>query len=459
METRIKMDEIIQRQREYFQSGITLDINFRKEMLSKLYKTIKDYEDEICTSLKKDLNKSFDESYMCEIGLCLSEITYMLKHIKSFAKKQRVLSPLAQFPSSSYTLKVPYGTVLIIAPWNYPFLLAIEPLIDAIAAGNVCIIKPSEYAPETAKTIEKMLSSCFEDKYVKVINGDHNVSKSLLNYKYDFIFYTGGESVGKEVLKKAALNLTPAVLELGGKSPCIIDTDVNLKLAAKRIIFGKFLNAGQTCVAPDYILCPRALKNDLKKELIIQIKKQYNDALNDETYVRIINNKHFIRLLALINKDKVIYGSKYDSDKLKIEPTILDDVSFDDTVMKEEIFGPILPIVYYDEYADIFKILTDKPHPLALYIFSNNKLHIAEISKRINYGGGCINYTIIHLASNNLPFGGVGNSGIGNYHGKYGFDAFSHTKAIVDKKTWLDLPMRYHPYKKNNAKLVRIFLK
>lgn len=451
------MEDIILRQREYFQSGITLNVNFRIKMLKKLYKAIKDFEDEICISLKKDLNKSKEESYMCEIGLCLSEISYMLKHLKGFTKKQRVSSPLAQFPSSSYMLKVPYGNILIIAPWNYPFLLAIEPLIDAIASGNVCIIKPSEFSIETSKTIEKMLCSCFDDSYVKVINGDHNVSKSLLNYKYDFIFYTGGEKVGKEILKKASENLTPVVLELGGKSPCIIDLDANLKLAAKRIVFGKFLNAGQTCVAPDYILCPRSLKNDFKKELLEQIKSQYGNALSDDTYVKIINNKHFVRLLALINQNKVIYGSKYDSDSLKIEPTVLDDVSFDDLIMKDEIFGPLLPIVYYDEYTDIYKILADKPHPLALYIFSNNKEHIAELTKRINYGGGCINDTIIHLATSSLPFGGVGNSGMGNYHGKHGFDTFSHTKSIVDKKIWLDLPMRYHPYKKINDKLVRLF--
>lgn len=453
------MEDIILRQREYFQSGITLNVNFRIKMLKKLYKAIKDFEDEICISLKKDLNKSKEESYMCEIGLCLSEISYMLKHLKGFTKKQRVSSPLAQFPSSSYMLKVPYGNILIIAPWNYPFLLAIEPLIDAIASGNVCIIKPSEFSIETSKTIEKMLCSCFDDSYVKVINGDHNVSKSLLNYKYDFIFYTGGEKVGKEILKKASENLTSVVLELGGKSPCIIDLDANLKLAAKRIVFGKFLNAGQTCVAPDYILCPRSLKNDFKKELLEQIKSQYGNALSDDTYVKIINNKHFVRLLALINQNKVIYGSKYDSDSLKIEPTVLDDVSFDDLIMKDEIFGPLLPIVYYDEYTDIYKILADKPHPLALYIFSNNKEHIAELTNRINYGGGCINDTIIHLATSSLPFGGVGNSGMGNYHGKHGFDTFSHTKSIVDKKIWLDLPMRYHPYKKINDKLVRLFLK
>lgn len=453
------MQELISKQKSYFQRGVTLDLDFRKEMLKKLYEAINNYEEEICSSLKIDLNKSNEESYMCEIGLCLSEISYMLKHLKGLCSKKRILSPLAQFPSSSYTLKVPYGSVLIIAPWNYPFLLAIEPLIDAIAAGNVCIIKPSEFAPNTANTIKKMIESCFDESYVKVITGDHNVSKSLMNYKFDFIFYTGGEKVGKEILKKAADNLTPVVLELGGKSPCIIDTEVNLKLAAKRIVFGKFLNAGQTCVAPDYILCPRSLQNEFKKELLSQIEKQYPKALEDNTYVKIINNKHFIRLLSLIDQNKVIYGSRYNSDDLKIEPTILDNVSFNDAVMKEEIFGPILPIIYYERYEDIIKLLEDKPHPLALYIFSNNKKHIKEISERINYGGGCINDTIIHLALPNLPFGGVGNSGMGNYHGKYGFDTFSHIKSIVDKKMWLDLPMRYHPYKKISDKLVRFFLK
>lgn len=442
----MNIEEIVNKQRTYFLSGKTLDIDFRISNLKKLYNMIKKYENQLYEALYLDLNKSDYESYMCEIGLTLSEITYMLKHIRKFTKKQTVKTPLSQFHAFSYSINSPYGNTLIIAPWNYPFLLSIEPLVDSIAAGNTAIIKPSEYSIHTSEVMEKMIKECFDEEYVCVINGDANTSQKLLQQKFDFIFFTGSTTIGKEVLKQSVNNLTPVVLELGGKSPCIIDEDVDIKLAAKRIIFGKMVNLGQTCVAPDYILCHNNVKESLVAELVKQLDKQYSNALNNQDYGKIINTKHFERLLKLIDTNKVIYGGKYNKDTLKIEPTIMDNVTFTDNVMQEEIFGPILPIITYDKYEDIYDILLDKPHPLALYVFSNNTKHIDEITHRINFGGGCINDTLIHLATSELPFGGVGNSGMGAYHGKDGFEAFSHKKAIVDKKTWIDLPMRYQPY-------------
>ena len=456
----MNIEEIVNKQRNYFLSGKTLDIDFRINSLKKLYNIIKKYEKQICDALYQDLNKSDYESYMCEIGLTLSEISYMLKHIRKLAKKHTVLTPLSHFHSHSYSINTPYGNTLIISPWNYPFLLSIEPLVDSIAAGNTAIIKPSEYSPHTSMIMEKMIKECFDEAYVTIINGDADTSKELLKQQFDFIFFTGSSAIGKEVLKQSANHLTPVVLELGGKSPCIIDEQVNVKLAAKRIIFGKMVNLGQPCVAPDYILCHKNIKDALVKELIKQLNIQYPDPLHNKDYGKIINEKHFDRLLSLIDTNKVIYGGKYDKTTLKIEPVIMDNISFDDKVMQQEIFGPILPIITYDHYEDIYNILLTKPSPLALYIFSDNRQHIDEITNRIRFGGGCINDTLIHLATSNLPFGGVGNSGMGAYHGKVGFEAFSHKKAIVDKKKWIDLPMRYQPYdRKLFSKIIRIFLK
>ncbi|MGN1406415.1 MAG: aldehyde dehydrogenase, partial [Erysipelotrichaceae bacterium] len=440
----MKIKELVKRQKEYFKSGITLDIDFRKRALKKLYKTIKDNEQNIYASLKTDLNKSDYETYMCEMGLVLSEISYMLKHIESLSGDKRVLTPLSQFHAHSYIKKEPFGTVLIMAPWNYPFLLSIEPLVDAIAAGNTAIIKPSELSPNTSELIGRIIRDNFDEEYIAVVNGGIETANKLLDERFDMIFFTGSTKVGKIVAEKASHNLIPCVLELGGKSPCVVDEEVNIKLAAKRIVFGKFLNAGQTCVAPDYVFCHKSIKDELVKEIVKQIEIQYQDALNNDDYVNIVSEKHLNRLLSLIDKDKVVYGGNYS--ELKIEPTVIDKVSFDDEIMKEEIFGPLLPILSYERYEDIIDTLNKLDKPLALYIFSDNKKHIKELSTRLSYGGGCINDTVIHLASSRLPFGGVGNSGMGMYHGKYGFEAFSHLKSIVDKKNWLDLPMRYQKY-------------
>lgn len=453
--------EIISKQREYFKSGATLTVEFRIDSLKKLYATVKLHENDIAAALKFDLGKSNFESFMCEIGMVLSEISYMIKHTKKFASKKRVRTPLAQFASSSYRQPTPYGNVLIMSPWNYPFLLSIGPLIDAIAAGNTAIIKPSAYSPYTSEVVKKIISDTFATEHVAVVTGGRRENSALLEQKFDFIFFTGSQNVGKEVLRHAAEYLTPVVLELGGKSPCIVDDSAKIKIAAKRIVFGKFLNCGQTCVAPDYVLCDKKIKNILISEICNQIIEQYSEnPLNNNDYGKIINDKHFERICKLIDKEKVVTGGAFDKEKLKIEPTLMDNVTWDDAVMQEEIFGPVLPVLTYDKFEDVFDLLYDKQKPLALYLFSENKKHIKEITRRVSYGGGCINDTIIHLATSEMGFGGVGESGMGQYHGKAGFETFSHTKSIVDKKTFIDLPMRYQPYSKSfYNKLVRFFLK
>lgn len=455
------IQQVVEKQREYFQSGATLSIKFRMEMLKKLYATIKKYETEIGEALTADLGKSAYEGFMCETGLVLSEISYMIKHVRKFAKPKKVHTPLAQFASKSYKKPTPYGNVLIMSPWNYPFLLTIDPIADAIAAGNTAVVKPSAYSPATSAIIKKIITECFSSEYVAVITGGRKENAALLEQKFDFVFFTGSQNAGKEVLRHTAEYLTPAVLELGGKSPCIVDSSAKIELAAKRIVFGKYLNCGQTCVAPDYILCENSIKDELVKEIVVQIKKQYGEKpLENPDYGKIVNEKHFERIYGLIDQEKVVFGGGRDATKLQIEPTVTDDVTWQDAVMQEEIFGPVLPILTFKTFDDVYAILKDKPKPLALYLFSENKRHIHDITERCSYGGGCINDCVIHLATSEMGFGGVGESGMGSYHGKDGFNAFSHTKSIVDKKTWIDLPMRYQPYKsKFYEKLLHVFLR
>ena len=454
------IDNVLWKQKEFFNKGNTLSIKFRLEMLKKLKQAVVKYEKEILEALYLDLNKSEFEGYMCEIGMALNEISHMIKHIKKYSKVRKVKTPLAQFKSKSFVKPCPYGNTLIISPWNYPFLLSIDPLVASIASGNTAIIKPSEYSINTSKVIEKMINECFDEEYIKVVNGEVETSTYLLSQNFDFIFFTGSTKVGKIVLKSAAEHLIPTVLELGGKSPCIVDSSAKLKLAAKRIIFGKLINVGQTCVAPDYIYCQEEIKDELIKELIIQIKEQYGeDYLSCPYYGKIINKIHFERIINLINQDKVIYGGKFNKDLLKIEPTILDNIDFNDEVMLEEIFGPILPILTFKSVDEVINNLNNRPKPLAFYIFSEDKNNINKLMDRCLFGGGCINVTIIHLATNEMGFGGVKESGMGSYHGKVGFDAFSHNKSVVNKKPWLDLPMRYAPYKNKYLNLVKKFLK
>lgn len=456
-----EISSLLEAQRKFFRSGATLSVSFRTEQLKKLRCAVKKHEKDICEALHADLGKSDYESYMCEIGLALTEISYMIKNAKRLSAEKRVHTPISQFHSKSYKISEPYGNVLIMSPWNYPFLLSIEPLADAIAAGNTAVVKPSAYSPETSRIISDIIGECFSPEYVATVSGGRLENAALLEERFDMIFFTGSQTVGKEVLRHAAENLTPAVLELGGKSPCIVDGSADIELAARRIVFGKYLNCGQTCVAPDYILCEASVKESFIREVIKQIREQYGEEpLKNENYGRIVNEKHFNRLIGLIEREKLVFGGEYDAETLKIAPAVMDGVTFDDRIMGEEIFGPIMPIITFDSLDGVIDGLKAKEKPLALYIFSRNKRNIKRVTGEVSYGGGCVNDCVIHLATSEMGFGGVGESGMGSYHGSAGFSAFSHEKSIVDKKTWIDLPMRYAPYKSRiYRKLLRFFLK
>ena len=456
-----EIEALLEEQRRFYRSGATLPVAFRVEMLKKLYAAVKKYEPQIGEALKADLGKSGYEGFMCETGLVLSEISYMIRHTRRFAREHTVWTPLAQFASRSYQKPSPYGNVLIMSPWNYPFLLTIDPLADAIAAGNTVILKPSAYSPATSAMVEKIVSECFPPEFVAVVTGGRQENACLLEQKFDLVFFTGSQGVGREVLRHTAETLTPAVLELGGKSPCIVDSTAKIKLAAKRIVFGKFLNCGQTCVAPDYVLCHERVKEAFVAAVREQIAKQYGvQPLENPDYGRIINKKHFDRLCGLIDESKVVLGGQHRKETLQLAPTVMDHVAWEDAVMQEEIFGPIMPILTFRDFEEVYETLSRRPKPLALYIFSEDKARIREVTARCAYGGGCVNDVVIHLATSEMGFGGVGESGMGSYHGKAGFDAFSHTKSIVDKKTWMDLPMRYQPYtNKLYEALLHIFLR
>ena len=458
--TKKEINDIVVKQKKYFQTGATLSVNTRISGLRRLYTAISQNEERIHDALRKDLGKSGFESYMCETGLVLEEISYMLKHIRRFSREKRVHTPLSQFHSRSYKKPSPYGVTLIMSPWNYPFMLTLSPLVDALAAGNTAVVKPSACSPHTSNVIQHILSKCFDPQYVAVVTGGRAENTFLLREHFDYIFFTGSQSVGKEVMRNAAEHLTPVTLELGGKSPCIVDQTADIKLAARRIVFGKYLNCGQTCVAPDYVYCHRSVKDRLIKEVQTQIQKQYGkEPLQNPDYGKIINEKHFDRILGLIDEKKIVQGGKADRKTLQIEPTVLDNVSFSDGVMQEEIFGPLMPVLTYDSLEEVIRTINSMPHPLALYFFTSDKSAAKEVTSRCGFGGGCINDTIIHLATTEMGFGGFGESGMGAYHGKTGFDTFTHYKSIVDKKTWLDLPMRYQPYQKLHEKMVRFFLK
>ena len=456
-----EIESLLEKQKEYFKSGVTLPVSFRIRQLDKLYAAVQKYTEAISDALALDLGKSPYESFLCETGLVLSEISYMKKHVKRFSRQKTVHTPMAQFASRSFTQPMPYGNTLIMSPWNYPLLLSLDPLADAIAAGNTVLLKPSAYSPATSRILAQMISECFPPEYVSVVTGGREENAALLDQKFDLIFFTGSQAVGREVLRHAAGYLTPVVLELGGKSPCIVDETADLSLAARRIVFGKFLNCGQTCVAPDYILCQTSVKDALLSEIKKQIKIQFGEApLQNKNYGKIINEKHFHRLCSLIEPDKVVFGGETDEAACRIAPTVMDPVCDADKVMQEEIFGPLLPVLTYNSFEQLLEELKDKEKPLALYLLSHNKEHIRRVTRELSYGGGCINDVVIHLATSEMGFGGVGASGMGSYHGKDGFLAFSHTKSMVDKKTWIDLPMRYQPYQNSfYEKLLHFFLK
>ena len=458
--TREEIALIVEKQRSYFQTGATLPVEFRINALKKLQQLILSHEAEIAEALNQDLGKSAVEGYMCETGMVLSEIHYMLHHVRAFAKEKTVRTPLVQFASRSYQKPSPYGVALIMSPWNYPLLLTLDPLVDALAAGNTVVIKPSAYSPATSALLKTLLESVFSPEYVAVITGGREENACLLDQKFDYIFFTGSKAVGQTVLEKAARHMTPATLELGGKSPCIVHRSADLKLTARRIVFGKFLNCGQTCVAPDYLLCDEAVKEELVGYLKEEVIRQYGtNPMENPAYGKIITDKHFQRIRGLIDPEKTVIGGTYNADTRKIEPTILDCVTWQDAVMREEIFGPILPVLTFRDQEEVIDLVNGHDKPLALYVFSKNKDFIDKVLSQCSFGGGCVNDVIIHLATCNMGFGGVGESGMGAYHGKTGFDAFTHYKSVVDKKTWLDLPMRYQPYTKLNEKLIRMFLK
>ena len=452
--------EIIEKQRAFFSTGATLDVNYRIAALKKLSMALEQKESAIAQALHTDLGKSAEESYMCETGIVRSEISYMLRHIRRFAKKQIVATPLAQFASCSYKKPMPYGVTLIMSPWNYPFMLSLDPLVDAIAAGNTVVLKPSAYSPAVSKLLKEMIGELFPEEYIAVVEGGREENAYLLDQKFDYIFFTGSKAVGQLVLEKAAKHLTPVTLELGGKSPCIVDKSAKLELAARRIVFGKFLNCGQTCVAPDYILCHSSVKDRLVECLKAEIARQYgSDYTNNPLYGKIISKKHFDRVIGLIEQDKVVSGGHFDTVSQKIEPTIMDGITWDSRVMGEEVFGPLLPILTFDEIDDVIETVNSHDKPLALYIYAEDRKVIREVTARCTFGGGCVNDCIIHLATSNMGFGGVGESGMGAYHGKTGFETFTHYKSIVDKKTWMDLPMRYQPYHKLGDWLIHLFLR
>jgi aldehyde dehydrogenase (NAD+) len=424
------------------------DIKYRKETLKKLLFNIQKNEDLIVKALFDDFKKPEFEAVLTETNYVISDLKSTIKNIDKWAKPKRVFPSILNFPSTDFIYKEPYGDVLVIAPWNYPFQLALCPLIAAIAAGNKVVLKPSELTSNTSAIIAKIIEKSFHINHVEVIQGGVEVSDKLLAKRWDYIFFTGSVSVGKIVSKAAAEHLTPITLELGGKNPCIIDQTANLKLAAKRIVWGKFINAGQTCIAPDYILIQKNMKINFITFLIDEIIQAYGKKIKDSPdYARIINTKNWVRLTGMIASEKVIFGGESDAADFYISPTLLDEPDLESPVMKEEIFGPILPILAYESEQDIDAVISKYEKPLAFYVFSENDSFTKKMILRYSFGGGCINDTISHFSNKRLPFGGVGHSGIGAYHGKLSFDVFSHHKAIVKKANWLDLPMRYAPYK------------
>lgn len=448
------MKKIMEKQQQFFNSDGTKDIEFRINMLKKLQSAIMSNKNEIYEALKLDLNKSESEAYLTEIQIVLSEIKVAIKNIRKWYKPNRVKTPISHFPSSSYVYSEPYGSVLILSPWNYPFQLALAPLVGAIAAGNCAVLKVSKSSVNVSHVIDKIISETFDEKYI-YCTGDRYSYDEILDQKYDFIFFTGSENVGKIVMEAASKNVTPLVLELGGKSPCIVDKDANIDLAAKRIVWGKYLNSGQTCVAPDYVMIDESIKSEFLKEAKKYILLMYNDAIKNEDYPKIINKHHYERLCTLISNETNKIGGNSDEGKLKIEPTIFDKAKFDDEIMKEEIFGPILPIISYSNLDEAIKKIKSRPKPLALYMFSDNKKVVDKVLNSVPFGGGCVNDVIMHLANHHLPFGGVGSSGMGSYHGKYSFEVFSNQKGIIKNKNYFDVTLRYPPYNEKKLKTIK----
>ncbi len=446
---------IKENQHRFFDSGKTKDINFRLKQLDILENGLLKHEQAMLDALKKDLNKSAFEAFLAEFGMILEEIRHVKRRLKSWARPKRVPTPFTLFGAKSRIYSEPYGVVLIISPWNYPMYLTFGPLIGAIAAGNCAIVKPSELVPTVSGVLHDMLADMFPEEYVAVIEGDAETSKALLEEKFDYIFFTGSTQIGRSVMQQAAKHLTPVTLELGGKSPCIVDETADISLTAKRVVWGKCLNAGQTCIAPDYLYVHESVKEKFVDELKTNITKLYSDdPLANGNWPSIVNERHFDRLLQLIEGESVVAGGRSNREKRSIEPTLLDHVSWESPVMQEEIFGPILPILTFSSIEDAITQVKTQAKPLALYLFSNDKATQDEVLRSISFGGGCINDTIYHIATPHLPFGGVGDSGIGAYHGRSSFDLFSHRKSILKQTNLFDLPFRY-PTMKNGLALMR----
>ncbi len=450
--------ELIEMQRHHFASGATFDVKRRKEHLRRLHGTILRYERRIAKALAEDLRKSSFESYMSETGIVLEELRYLISHVGAWARPRHVRTPLAQFPARSFVVSEPYGVTLIMAPWNYPFQLCMIPLVGALCAGNTVILKPSAYAPHTSAIIEEIVTATFDPALVTVVQGGRTENQKLLDHRFDYIFFTGSGPVGSLVMERAARYLTPLTLELGGKSPAVVDSSSHLKLAARRIAFGKFLNAGQTCIAPDYVLIEKSVEQPFLEYLSKAIEEFFPD--NDFSNLpSIVNTKHFDRLLSLLEGESCIVGGQWNRETLQIHPTVLNSVHMESPVMQEEIFGPILPILTFETIDEAVAIIKNRPTPLALYLFTTRASVEKIFTQRLSFGGGCINDTIIHIATSHMGFGGVGDSGKGKYHGKASFETFSHQKGMVKKSNLIDLPLRYHPYSERKNRIIRWFLR
>ncbi len=450
------IETIVKNCKAFFETNITKDYKFRLAQLKKLEELLHKNEKEILHALYSDLHKTDFEGYFSELGIVKEELKFTLRHLKKWIKPKKVPTPLAHFKSSSKILYEPFGTALIMSPWNYPVNLTLAPLVGAVAAGNCAVIKPSNYSPAVSAVLDKLISENFPAEYISVITGGREENAALLEQRFDYIFFTGGTAVGKLVMQAAAKYVTPVTLELGGKSPCIIEESANLKVAACRLVFGKYLNAGQTCVAPDYLL----LQNSIKEEFIAELQSAVKEAFPTETYTEmhlphIVNEKHFDRLIKLMEGEKIVLGGNGDRRRRFIEPTVLDNITFDSKIMQEEIFGPILPILTFDSVDNAIKEIKKREKPLALYLFTKNKNIEKKVLSNISFGGGCINDTIVHLATNHLPFGGVGFSGMGKYHGVESFKVFSNAKSILKKANFPDIRVRCHPYSESKLNLLR----
>lgn len=451
--------KLVERQRSYFMSHATMDVASRRAALARLRAAVQAHEADIARALHEDLGKSADEGYMCETGLSLSEIRYQERHVSRWVRPRLRATDLANAVATSRVERVPYGVTLIMAPWNYPFLLTLEPLAGALAAGNTVVVKPSAYAPASSAVLRQICEEAFEPELVSVVEGGRAENEALLDQRWDNIFFTGSVAVGKLVMARAAEHLTPVTLELGGKSPCIVERSANLRVAARRIAFGKWLNVGQTCVAPDYLLVDRSVKDELISLIREEARKMYGaDALANPSYGKMVNRKHFDRVTGLIDPAKVVMGGRADEQTLRIEPTIMDNAALEDAVMSEEIFGPVLPVIAYDHLEEALRFVEERPTPLALYLFTADRALARRVMRDVPFGGGCVNDTIMHLATSYMGFGGMGASGMGSYHGRKSFETFTHEKSVVDKATWFDAPFRYQPHANWKRFFVRKFV-